>query len=90
MTGEPAHTASKERRVPELMFSSEYVPQLSITDSKSEVAITLHLFSAHHTALQTKHSIRSTSTTTPVPTENTDDSHLQMRSHASCYHESTP
>ena len=34
MTGEPAHTTSKENRVPELMFSSECVSQLSITDSK--------------------------------------------------------
>ena len=34
MTGEPTHTASKEIRAPELMFSSEHLPQLSITDSK--------------------------------------------------------
>ena len=31
MTGEPLHTTSKERMAPELMFSSEHVPQLSIT-----------------------------------------------------------
>ena len=37
MTGEPMHTASKERMVPELTFSSERVTQLSIT----EVAIML-------------------------------------------------
>ena len=29
MTGEPVHTASKERMAPELMFSSERAPQLS-------------------------------------------------------------
>ena len=31
MTGEPMHTASKERMTPELMFSSERMPQLSKT-----------------------------------------------------------
>ena len=36
MTGEPTHTASKERMVPELMFSSERVPQLSQTASKMQ------------------------------------------------------
>ena len=34
MTGEPAHTSSKERIAPELIFLSEHVPQVSITDSK--------------------------------------------------------
>ena len=34
MTGEPTHTASKERMAPELMFSSERAPQLSKTASK--------------------------------------------------------
>ena len=34
MTGEPMHTASKERIAPELMISSEHVPQLSNTASK--------------------------------------------------------
>ena len=34
MTGEPTHTASKERMVPELMFLSERAPQLSKTASK--------------------------------------------------------
>ena len=29
-----AYSASKERMVPEVMFSTECVPQLSITDSK--------------------------------------------------------
>ena len=33
MTGEPTHTASKERMAPELMFSSEHAPQLSQTSS---------------------------------------------------------
>ena len=32
MTGEPEHTPSKERKAPELMFSSKHTPQLSITD----------------------------------------------------------
>ena len=34
MTGEPTHTASKERMAPELMFSSERALQLSQTTSK--------------------------------------------------------
>ena len=34
MTGEPTHTASKERMAPELMYSSERVPQLSKTALK--------------------------------------------------------
>ena len=34
MTGEPAHTTSKVIRATELLFLSEYVPQLSITDLK--------------------------------------------------------
>ena len=34
MTGEPVHTTSKKRMAPELMFSSEHVPQLSVTDLK--------------------------------------------------------
>ena len=34
MTGEPVHSASKERIAQELMFLSEPVPQLSITDLK--------------------------------------------------------
>ena len=33
-TGELMHTASKERMMPELMFSSERMPQVLITDSK--------------------------------------------------------
>ena len=45
MTGEPTHTSSKERMAPELMFSFEHMPQLSIIDSK--VKWSLHfLFSA--------------------------------------------
>ena len=34
MTGEPTHTSSKERMAPELMVSSERMPQLSQTASK--------------------------------------------------------
>ena len=34
MTGEYTYTASKERVMPELMFSSECMPQLSKTASK--------------------------------------------------------
>ena len=34
MTGEPAHTAPKERMVPDLMFSPELMPKLLITEKK--------------------------------------------------------
>ena len=34
MTVEPTHTTSKERMVPEVMFLTERMTQLSITDSK--------------------------------------------------------
>ena len=33
MTGEPMHTALKERMAPEVMFLTERAPYLSITDS---------------------------------------------------------
>ena len=36
MTDEPTHTASKERMVPDLMYSSERKPQLLIMDLKVE------------------------------------------------------
>ena len=44
MTSEPTHTASKERIVPEVIFSTEHMPQLSITDLKKKWP--LHLISA--------------------------------------------
>ena len=34
MIGEPVHTASKERIMPEVMFSTERMSQISITDLK--------------------------------------------------------
>ena len=34
MTGEPAHTAPKERMVPDLMFSPKLMPKLLITEKK--------------------------------------------------------
>ena len=33
MNGRPAHTSSKEKMAPELMFLSEHVPQLSIIEN---------------------------------------------------------
>ena len=50
------YTASKERMAPEVMFLTEHTPQVSITDSKVKLAITLRfqLCLAHYTALQTK------------------------------------
>ena len=46
ITGEPVHTASKERMAPKLMFSCECAHQLSITDSKVKSA----MFSPLHSA----------------------------------------
>ena len=71
ITGEPAHTASKEVRAPELMFLSEHVSQPLIT------AIILRfqlVCSAYYTALQTKNNRRSASTINPVTTKNTNNS----------------
>ena len=43
MTGEPTHTALKwKEMVPDLLFSSECQPQLSITEICREVDIMLH------------------------------------------------
>ena len=36
VTGELVHTASKGRMEPEVMFLTERMPQLSITDSKEQ------------------------------------------------------
>ena len=65
MTGEPTHTASKERMAPELMVSSEHAPQLSQTASK--VQWRFQLCSARYTAPQTKNSKRSPSATILSP-----------------------
>ena len=75
MTGEPTHTASKERIAAEVMFSSERTQLLT----QSEVASPLHfqLCSARYTGLQMKSSRRSVSAINPFTTENTDDSRLQ-------------
>ena len=70
---------SKER-ILELTFSSEYVPHLSITDSKVGWLL-LAIFSL----LQAKNSRRSASAINPVTTKTIDDSHLQTGSHALHY-----
>ena len=72
MTGEPTHTASKERMAPELMLSSERTLQLSITDSK--VKWLLHFAFIYFSPLQMKNSTRSVSAINPVAPENTGDS----------------
>ena len=49
MTGEPMHTTSKEWMVPELMFSSQHAPQLTITESywlESEYTLVSAMFSS--------------------------------------------
>ena len=86
MTGELAHTTSKKKMAPELMFSSERVPQLSITDSKVKwsFCFPFQLCSARYITLQTKSSIMSTSAINPVTTEK---SRLQTRSLALRYRE---
>ena len=68
MTGEPTHSASKERMAPELMFSSEHATAIT-NYFESTVAITLRfqLCSARYTALQTKNSKRSLSATIQSP-----------------------
>ena len=56
MTGELMHTASKERMVPKVMFSTEHVAQISIADSKMKWLLHFafnSVCSAHYTALQT-------------------------------------
>ena len=54
MTGDPTHTASKEKMAPELMFSSECAPQLSVTDLKVQLllrfAFTYFQLSTQHTS----------------------------------------
>ena len=52
MTDKPTHTASNEIRVPELMFSSEHVPLLSITTLKmnGHYASLSAIFSLSHSA----------------------------------------
>ena len=54
MTGEPAHTASKESMVPELMFLSERVPQLYQLKGEMSIMLRLQLWSARYTVLQMK------------------------------------
>ena len=66
MTGEPTHTASKERTVPELLFSSEHVPQLSNTALKVQWPLRF-TFSYVHPITQTENSGRSASATIQSP-----------------------
>ena len=75
MTGESAHTISKERTSPDLMFLSEHAPQLLITDSKVKwpLCFQLYMFS-RYTMLQTKNS-RSAPAINPVTMKNTDNLH---------------
>ena len=60
MTGEPTHTASKQRMAPELMFSSECPPQRSNTASKA-IMLYFQLCSTRYTVLQMKNNRRSAS-----------------------------
>ena len=77
MTGEPTHTASKERMAPQLMFSSEHAPQLSKTASKVQWPLRFafsYIYLARYTALQMKNNRRSASATIQSPRKY-DDSH---------------
>ena len=76
MTGEPTHTASKERMVPELMLLSERMPQLSNTASKVQWPLRF-TYSYVHPVTQCyrqKNSRRSTSATIQS-TQKYDDLH---------------
>ena len=66
MTGEPTHIASKERMVPELLFSSERVPWLSNTALKVQWPLRF-TFSYVQPITQTKNSRRSASATIQLP-----------------------
>ena len=48
MTGEPVHTASKERMVSEVLFLTERIPQLSITELKVNWPLCFTMFSTHY------------------------------------------
>ena len=77
MTGEPTHTASKERMTPEVMFSTEHVPQLSITGSKVKWPL---CFAFSYVQPVSQHYKRRTVGEVPLVTkENMDNSHLQMQ-----------
>ena len=67
-TGEPVHTVSKERMVPESMILSERKSQLSITDLKCEVVITLS-FQLCSACYIVKNSRKSASAINPVTTK---------------------
>ena len=78
MTGEPSHTASKERAVPDLMLLSERAPQLPIAEC--EEVITLHIIqvcSIRYTVLQMKNSTRSANIGKPFCTATTNQ-HLVL------------
>ena len=68
MTGEPTHTTSKERMAPELMFSFEHTPKLSIIDLKVKWLCS---------AITQRY--KDASAINPVTTEH---AHLQTGSHA--------
>ena len=72
MTSEPIYTTSKERMALEIMFSSECMPQLSITDSK--VKWLLHFTFNHYTVLYKRRTVGEVPL--PVTMKNTDDFHL--------------
>ena len=63
MTGEPTYTASKERIAPELMLSSEHVPQLS--NAASKVQWPLH-FAYSYVQPVTQHYRRKTVEEVPL------------------------
>ena len=78
MTGEPAHTTSKERMMPEINFKSEHAPQLSITDLK--VKCPLH-FTYSYIQPVIQHYKRRTvgaAINLIITTNNMDDSHAQL------------
>ena len=76
MTGEPVHTTLEERMTPAYGF------HLNTQIAKWP----LRLFSACHTALQTKNTTRRTSAINPVTMKNFDDSYYKLVYCTVCTH----
>ena len=75
MTCEFMHTASKEWMAPEVMFSTELMPQISITDSKVKWLLYFTFSYVQPITQRYKWTTgrRSTSAINPVTMKNTDD-----------------
>ena len=80
MIGESTHTTLEERMVPGLLFSSECVPQQSVTEIvKWPLRLTFNYIQPIHTALQMKNNTRRTSAINLDKTKNSHDSCYKRR-----------